>query len=192
MKSTLISSDEVTFVGYDGKTYKIGDRVEIHPGTDLWMSGARYGKVVGSSFFPLERVHVRMDRLPKRLFGGTEDTFRKVRSKQPRPGVSLWFVAIVTAILTLAPVTKAQTPTTNPGVVNINTATAAQLCYLPGVGPKTAAAIIAARPFATPQGITAVRGIKAKRWEAMAPFVTITGPTTAKSKIRTAPAGGGK
>ena len=105
---------------------------------------------------------------------------------------TLTLATIVTIILTLAPVTKAQTPTVNPGVVNINTATADQLCYLPGVGPKTAAAIIAARPFLTPQGITVVKGIKTKRWEAMQAYVVINGPTTAKAKIRTAPAGGGK
>lgn len=29
--------------GYDGIPYEIGDRVELHPGIDLWMFGARYG-----------------------------------------------------------------------------------------------------------------------------------------------------
>ena len=33
--------------GYDGREYGIGDRVELHPGCDLWMQGARYGEVVG-------------------------------------------------------------------------------------------------------------------------------------------------
>ena len=35
-----------TVVGFDGVTYGVGDRVELHPGTDLWMQGARYGEVV--------------------------------------------------------------------------------------------------------------------------------------------------
>lgn len=26
--------------------FKIGDRVQLHPGTDAWMSGDRYGTVV--------------------------------------------------------------------------------------------------------------------------------------------------
>ena len=32
-------------IGYDGEPYTVGDRVEIHPGTDLWAMGARYGTV---------------------------------------------------------------------------------------------------------------------------------------------------
>ena len=32
--------------GYDGNKYDVGDRVELHPAMDLWMRGARYGKVV--------------------------------------------------------------------------------------------------------------------------------------------------
>lgn len=33
--------------GY-GKNLKIGARVELHPGLDLWMRGARYGVIVGA------------------------------------------------------------------------------------------------------------------------------------------------
>lgn len=66
------------FTGYDGQSYSIGDRVEIHPGTDLWMRGARYGVVVGSSLTPKDRVRVEMDRVPGRTFAGSEDTFRRV------------------------------------------------------------------------------------------------------------------
>lgn len=64
--------------GYDGNEYEVGDRVEIHPGTDLWMRGARYGVVERVSLTPADRVHVRLDKLPKRTFAGHEDTFRKV------------------------------------------------------------------------------------------------------------------
>jgi hypothetical protein len=31
---------------YEGKPIKPGDRVELHPGCDLWMMGAKYGMVV--------------------------------------------------------------------------------------------------------------------------------------------------
>jgi len=66
------------FTGYNGKQYKVGDRVEIHPGTDLWMQGARYGVVIGSSITPNDRVKVKMDKLPGRKFSGSEDTFSAI------------------------------------------------------------------------------------------------------------------
>lgn len=66
------------FIGYDGKPYTIGDRVELSPSCDLWMQGARYGSVVGSSTTLKDRVHVRLDKVPKRLFHGSEDTFKKI------------------------------------------------------------------------------------------------------------------
>lgn len=60
--------------GYDGNAYKIGDRVEIHPSTDLWMMGARFGVVVGIRSTPDDRVIVKLDKL-KGKFSGSEDTF---------------------------------------------------------------------------------------------------------------------
>jgi hypothetical protein len=41
--------------------YRIGDRVELHPATDDWMRGDRFGMVVGMGGDPL-RVMVRLDR----------------------------------------------------------------------------------------------------------------------------------
>lgn len=64
--------------GYDGESYGVGDRVEIHPSTDLWMRGARYGKVVRSSITPKDRVHVIMDKIEGVVFAGSESTFRRV------------------------------------------------------------------------------------------------------------------
>jgi hypothetical protein len=29
-------------IGYDGKPYTVGDRVELSPGLDLWVRGARF------------------------------------------------------------------------------------------------------------------------------------------------------
>lgn len=68
----------MTLTGYDGNGYEIGDRVELHPGTELWMRGARYGEVVGTSLTSKDRVRVRLDKRPGRLFSGSEDTFRRV------------------------------------------------------------------------------------------------------------------
>lgn len=66
------------FIGYDKKPYSIGDRIELHPACDLWMQGARYGKVIGSSLTINDRVKVKIDKLPKMKYSGSEDTFRKV------------------------------------------------------------------------------------------------------------------
>lgn len=37
--------------------YRVGDRIELHPATDLWMRGARYGIVaaIGRKY-----VHIRL------------------------------------------------------------------------------------------------------------------------------------
>lgn len=32
---------------YTLKDFRVGDRVELHPATDLWMRGARFGTVDG-------------------------------------------------------------------------------------------------------------------------------------------------
>lgn len=33
------------FVDMDGDTLRVGSRVELHPGMDLWMRGAKYGTI---------------------------------------------------------------------------------------------------------------------------------------------------
>ncbi len=47
--------------------------------------------------------------------------------------------------------------------MDLNTATADELCVLPGVGPALAAAIIAARPFASVDELRRVPGIGPRR-----------------------------
>jgi hypothetical protein len=64
--------------GYDGSAYTVGSRVELHPGTDLWMQGARFGVVTGMSLTPRDRVKVRLDKVPGRTFSGSAATFRCV------------------------------------------------------------------------------------------------------------------
>ena len=60
------------------------------------------------------------------------------------------------------------------GPININTASKPELMRLPGVGEKTAEAIIAyrgARKFASPADIMNVKGIGPKKYEKMRPFL---------------------
>ena len=66
------------FTGYDGSAYGVGDRVELHPGCDLWMRGARFGTVVGSSITSEDRVKVQLDRTGSKLWSAPEDRFRAV------------------------------------------------------------------------------------------------------------------
>jgi DNA uptake protein ComE-like DNA-binding protein len=68
-------------------------------------------------------------------------------------------------------------------VVNVNTASAAQLCYLPGIGVSLAANIIAARPFKQVPDLMRVKGIKEKKLAKLQKFVSFSGPTTITQKI---------
>ena len=72
------------------------------------------------------------------------------------------------------------------GVVNINTATVAQLTLLPGVGPSKAEAIIAARerrPFRAVNELARVRGIGRATINRLRPYVTTNGETTLRRSI---------
>ena len=62
------------------------------------------------------------------------------------------------------------------GPVNLNTATAAELDTLPGIGPALADAIMHARaeqPFATVDDLRRVRGIGDARFEQLRDLVTV-------------------
>jgi len=75
--------------------------------------------------------------------------------------------------------------------VNINTATAAELQRVPGIGPKTAAQILAMRrnvgSFRSVDDLLAVRGIGPKRLAKMKPFLTVQPPRPAPRKSAPAP-----
>jgi len=97
-------------------------------------------------------------------------------------------IPIITVILVLAAAAPAATPAPAKGVVNVNTASAAQLALLPHVGPALAKRIIAFRkangPFKKAGELVAVRGISERSIRRLAPYVTVSGPTTLKSKVR--------
>ena len=73
--------------------------------------------------------------------------------------------------------------------VNINTATAAELAYLPRLGPKVAERIVEHRkekPFARPEDLMEVKGIGEKLFVTLKPYVAVSGPTTLTAKVRSA------
>ena len=70
-------TDTTRVTGYDGSTFEVGDRVEIHPGCDLWMRGARFGTVVGVVPTSMDRVRVEMDKVSG-VRSGPSDRFRAI------------------------------------------------------------------------------------------------------------------
>ncbi|HEY3451494.1 MAG TPA: ComEA family DNA-binding protein [Myxococcales bacterium] len=73
------------------------------------------------------------------------------------------------------------TPREVSGVVNINTASAKELELLPGVGPRSASAIVAYRekaPFKAAHEIVRVKGIGEATFRKIKSYLTIAGPTT--------------
>ncbi|HJW95453.1 MAG TPA: helix-hairpin-helix domain-containing protein [Thermoanaerobaculia bacterium] len=73
------------------------------------------------------------------------------------------------------------------GVVNINTADASQLAYLPHVGVKAAQRILDYRKahgsFAKVTDLMEVKGIGEKSFERLRPFLTVDGKTTLAEKV---------
>jgi competence protein ComEA len=77
----------------------------------------------------------------------------------------------------------------NP-LVNINTATVQELQLLPRVGPALAQRIVDFRtangPFKAPEELARVKGIGEKSFARLAPYVSVSGATTLKEKVRVA------
>jgi len=62
-------------------------------------------------------------------------------------------------------------------IVNVNTATEAQLRTIPGVGPTRAAQIAASRPYDSMDDPNRIAGIAGKTLESIRPVVTVEGET---------------
>lgn len=94
---------------------------------------------------------------------------------------------VSTAVLTLGMLAAAPALAAE-GVVNINTADAAALSLLPGVGPSTAGRIVEFRTengeFESATDLMLVRGIGERTFERMRSYVTIEGDTTLTEKVR--------
>ena len=92
-------------------------------------------------------------------------------------GERVYVPAVGEAIPPLVEVAPASADTSPAQLVNINVATADQLDVLPGVGPATAAAIVAHRqqhgPFQSVEQLGDVRGIGAAKLDALRGLVTV-------------------
>ncbi len=97
--------------------------------------------------------------------------------------VSAWVVA---AAMLLAPVAEAAGSKGKvSGTANLNTATAAQLELVPGIGPKTAEQIITFRekhPFKAVDDLSKLKGFGKKRLEKLRPFLSVSGENTLKAE----------
>ena len=72
----------------------------------------------------------------------------------------------------------------SPGslIVNINTATEAELQTIPGVGPTRAAQIVAGRPYQSVDDLVTIVGIGEESIEGLRTFVTIDGETRERER----------
>jgi competence protein ComEA len=108
-----------------------------------------------------------------------------MRKSQTIAILSLTILAICGAALADTPAAAAPA-----GVVNINTADAVQLSYLPRVGVKVAQRIVDYRaahgPFASTSDLMQVKGFGQKNFERISSYLTIEGKSTLTSKIQSA------
>lgn len=92
------------------------------------------------------------------------------------------FIFLVSAAQSLAGTKKH--PPAKP--INLNTATAAQLQELPGVGPVTAKAVLDFRaksgPFHRVEDLLAVHGISRNKLNKLRPYITVAPATPAPKK----------
>ncbi len=96
------------------------------------------------------------------------------------------YVVVLTLVLALTSFAHAEDAQPR-GVVNINSADAAQLALLPGIGAKAAERIVAYRTehgaFTKTGQLMDVKGIGEKSFERLAPYIALSGETTLTSKI---------
>ncbi|MDP2600685.1 MAG: helix-hairpin-helix domain-containing protein [Deltaproteobacteria bacterium] len=84
---------------------------------------------------------------------------------------------------------KGKAKGTLSGVVNINEAGVAQLTMLPGIGEaraKTIREYAQTHPFKSVEELVVIKGIGEKGLAKLKPFVSVSGPTTAKWEKATA------
>jgi competence protein ComEA len=103
-----------------------------------------------------------------------------------RQGTGKFLVVACAAALLAASASGAKQPPSKP--LDLNTATADELQQLPGIGPTTAAAIVAFReksgPFRRVEDLLAIHGISKRKLEAIRPYVIVVPPPKSSSLPR--------
>lgn len=103
---------------------------------------------------------------------------------------SLYIIAFTLVLLSVSSAVMAAEPAGGAaaGVVNINSADADQLALLPRIGEKAAQRIIEYRtehgPFKKTSDLMQVKGVGAKTFEGLSPYVTVEGKTTLSAKVK--------
>jgi len=105
-----------------------------------------------------------------------------------RKSQTIAILSLVILTICGAAFADSQTTAAPAGVVNINTADAAQLANLPRVGMKVAQRIVDYRaahgPFASTSDLMQVKGFGQKSFDRLSPYLTIEGKTTLTSKVQ--------
>lgn len=146
-----------------------------HPGVYTLRYGQRVVDAVQAAGGPMPGADVDAINMAQTVKDAEQVYVPRASSASPRRAPSPRLRPHrVSTVTTVAPAQSAATSTGGP--VNINTATAAQLDALPGVGPATAKAIISYRsskgPFAKVDDLLNVPGIGPAKLDAMRRLIT--------------------
>jgi competence protein ComEA len=99
--------------------------------------------------------------------------------------VNKWIALFVTIFVLTSSAVMAKTAYQTSGVVNLNTATKAELVLLPGIGDAKADAIISQRktmPFKQKEDLISIKGVGERLLEGLKPYLIVTGPSTIKQE----------
>jgi len=98
------------------------------------------------------------------------------------------FVVAITSLVLFLGALGALADEAAAGKVNVNTASAQELSLLPRIGEAMAKRIVEFRTqhgnFQKAEDLMLVKGIGAKVFELLKPYVSLTGPTTLKTDVR--------
>ena len=105
-----------------------------------------------------------------------------------RKSHSIFVLSILIATICASAFAAEQTSAVPSGVVNINTADAAQLSLLPRVGMKAAERIIEYRnqhgPFKKTTDLMQVKGFGDKTYQRLSSYIAVDGKTTLSAKVQ--------